>query len=229
MPIIYKIWPECYFCHVETDLQIKLLMKAGRYMRFVQMCPFVRFAAVCNNAAMGRVHEGSDIDLFFVMKKGGLFTGRFFVTLLLHLLGVRRHGGKVAGRFCLSFFMDDSDLDLSKIAIENDYYLAYWCKTMIPFIDRGIIERFENSNGWVPGLKLRRDYLLPDKKPFLESISFPENFLASWQKKRILRKINRLARPHGIIANDHMLKFHDVDRRAVLRDEIKAISGILLQ
>lgn len=196
-------------------------------MRFVRMCPFVRFAAVCNNVAMGRVHEGSDIDLFFVMKKGGLFTGRFFITLLLHFLGVRRHGGKIAGRFCLSFFMDDSDLDLSRIAIENDYYLAYWCKTMIPFIDRGIIEKFESANKWVPGLKLRRDCLLPDKKPFLESTFFLENFLAGWQKKRILQKINSLERPHGIIVSDHMLKFHNVDRRAELREEMKAISGIL--
>lgn len=165
---------------------------------------------------MGDVNEDSDIDLFVVVKNGRLFTARFFLTGLLHLLGVRRHGRKIAGRFCLSFFIDDSDLCLKKIAIKDDYYLMYWCHTMIPFIDRGIIEKFETANGWVSGLKLRRDCLFLDKKPWFEWISI-ENLLKKWQLRRAIHKMNRLQRPHGVIINDHMLKFHDVDKREKLR------------
>lgn len=215
---------------METGLRERLLLKTKRYMRLLQRCPFVRFAAVCNNVAMDNVNEGSDVDLFFVMKKGRLFTGRFLVTLLLHVLGVRRHGDKISGRFCLSFFVDEDALLFSDIAIKDDYYLAHWCKTMIPFIDRGVGERIEAENSWIPSLKLTREYLLPQREPFFEFLfpDFIENLLAKWQKSRALKKIMKLPRPHGIIVNDHMLKFHDVDRRHELRDKMKAISGISL-
>jgi hypothetical protein len=219
---------KCYFFGVNANSQKLLLEKSAHYMRFVRLCPFVRLAAVCNNVAMARAHENSDIDLFFVIKKDRLFTGRFLVTLLFHLFGVRRHGSKISTRFCLSFFIDEDELNLEKIAIQNDYYLAYWLKTLVPFIDNGTLSELENQNKWVPDLKITRNYLIPSKVSFLEKLfpSFLERFLASWQKKRALKKMNTLPRPHGVIVTDHMLKFHDVDKRELLREEMKSISGI---
>ena len=219
---------KCYFFGVNANSQKLLLEKSARYMRFVRFCPFVRLVAVCNNVAMGRAHENSDIDLFFVIKSSRLFTGRFLATLLFHLLGVRRYGNKISKRFCLSFFVDENELNLKKIAIQNDYYLAYWLKTLIPFIDKGVLEKLESQNQWIPDLKITREYLIPSKTTFLEKLfpNFLENFLANWQKKRALKKMNGLPRPHGVIVTDHMLKFHDVDKREVLREEMKIISGI---
>lgn len=193
-------------------------------MRLLQRVPFVRMAAVCNNVAMGMHTEDSDIDLFFVIKKGRLFTSRFLITALLHILGVRRHGEKIKQRFCLSFFIDDENLNLERIAIEDDYYLMHWCQTMIPFIDRSVLNRFENENKWVPNLRVRRDYLLSEKKPLFEWLfgDFIEGRLKRWQFKRALGKMNNLPRSHGVIVNDHILKFHDRDRREDLREKMKS-------
>ncbi|MBI4231920.1 hypothetical protein HY605_01695, partial [Candidatus Peregrinibacteria bacterium] len=123
-------------------LEKKLWQRVNRYVKFLEWIPFLRMLAVCNNLAFDRVTAGSDIDLFIVAKKGRLFIVRTLVTGVLHVLGVRRHGDKVAGRFCLSFFVDDCALDLKKLAIERDIYLAFWIFSMKPVIDDGVSEKF---------------------------------------------------------------------------------------
>jgi len=112
------------------ELEKKMWKKARRYVRFLQIVPFVRMVSVCNNLAFSKVREGSDIDIFIIAKNGRLFLVRSFVTFLLQILGVRRHGKKISKRFCLSFFIDESVMDLSKIALENDIYLAFWIKIL---------------------------------------------------------------------------------------------------
>ncbi|MBI2634689.1 hypothetical protein HYW82_03420 [Candidatus Peregrinibacteria bacterium] len=133
------------------ELEKKLWKRVWRYCRFLRFVPFLRMVAVCNNLAFGRVRAASDIDLFIVAREGHLFTVRIFVTAILHIFGVRRHGEKIAGRFCLSFFVDDSALDLSTIAIEKDIYLAYWVKNLVPIIDDGVYGEFLRKNEWVDG------------------------------------------------------------------------------
>ncbi len=170
-----------------------------------RICPFLRMAAVCNNLAFGKIDERSDIDIFVIAKSGRLFFVRTFLTGFFHLFGVRRHGNKIAGRFCLSFFIDDDFLDLSKIAIENDIYLAYWLKTMLPVVDDGVSKDlisanswarrfFENENGFfisTEKVMVKNSYL----SSFLRWIfggtigNFCEKKLRNWQLNRAKRKI----------------------------------------
>src|SRR3989338_10492249 len=123
-----------------SELENNLWLKVGRYVPFLRIVPFLKLVAVCNNLAFGKVKEKSDIDLFIIAKSGRLFTVRILVTGILHCLGVRRHGKKIAGRFCLSFFVDDKNLNLEPIAIDKDVYLAYWIKNIRPVLDDGIAE-----------------------------------------------------------------------------------------
>ena len=170
-----------------------------------RICPFLRMAAICNNLAFGRVNKESDIDIFVISKSGRLFFVRTFLTGFLHLFGVRRHGNKIAGRFCLSFFIDDDFLDLSKIAIENDIYLAYWLKTMIPIADDGVSADLIDNNLWARHFfENEDDFFISNKRiskkasylnKILEFIfggtigTFFENKLKTWQLKRAKRKI----------------------------------------
>src|SRR3989338_8633583 len=77
------------------------------------------FLAYGSFSGVPKVDDDSDIDLFIVARAGRLFIVRSFSILILHVLGVRLHGKKIKGRFCLSFFIDDTALDLSKIAISR--------------------------------------------------------------------------------------------------------------
>lgn len=211
-----------------------LWKKVFRYVSLLKFVPFLRMVAVCNNLSFGMVNEKSDIDLFLVAKKGRLFLVRAFVTFILSILGVRRHGNKIAGRFCLSFFVDDEFLDLSGIALENDIYLAYWIRSLVPVLDDGVSKEFFSKNKWI-GIYFENDSFSGDfgtqvilrpggvSARFLKWIfggnfgDFIERKLKSWQLHRADKKAAKIPDCSGLIMNDHILKFHNNDRRREYR------------
>lgn len=214
------------------DLEKKMWLRVKRYLVLLKFVPFLRMVAVCNNLAFSNTNENSDIDLFVIAKKSRLFTVRSFVTLILQILGVRRHGKKIAGRFCLSFFVDDSFLDLSPIAIENDVYLKIWIKTLIPVIDDGVGEVFLKANSWIcsdledVSLTIKKPFFIYKKsrlKLFFEWVlgnifgDFLESILKKWQQKRARKKMNKIKDSTNILVGDHVLKFHNFDRRREYR------------
>lgn len=214
-----------------TDLEKKLWAKVERYLKFLRIVPFLRMVAVCNNLAFEKVDERSDIDLFIVAGKGRLFTVRIFVTVILHILGVRRHGNKIAGRFCLSFFVDDNALDLREIAIEKDIYLAFWIFSMKPVLDDYVSGEFLSANSWI------REYFdevvvadrsrVISRRSFFRSIlqwvlggrlgDFFENKMRKWQLKRAEIKASKALEDASLIVDEHILKFHNIDRRREYR------------
>lgn len=218
---------------MDKEIEKKLWKKTLRYARILQIVPFVEMVCVCNNLSFNKVDEKSDVDLFIIAKSGRLFVARSFVTFLLHLLGVRRHSNKISGRFCLSFFVDEEAMDLSKIAIENDIYLAYWIKSLIPLIDdRNFTDKFLMQNAWAKeyfgnsnDFYIRCDNVLGKgviskffNKLFSKIFSgnfgdFIENRLKKWQMKRANEKSRNLPDNLGITITDHILKFHNLDRR----------------
>ncbi len=217
------------------NLEKKLWGKCDAYLPMLSWIPFLRMVAVCNNLAFGKVNERSDIDLFIVAKKGRLFLVRSFVTALLQLLGVRRHGDKVAGRFCLSFFIDDSDLGLGRLAIERDIYLAYWIYSMKPAIDDGVFAEFVQHNDWIWSYFDERAILNSSAaeangfdsliKSFFETVFAGwfgdqlESILMRWQIKRAKLKTKDLQDSSGIVVAPNILKFHNFDRRRDYREK----------
>lgn len=216
-----------------------------KYLRFLSFVPFLRFVGVCNNLSFGSVDSKSDIDLFIIAKKNRLFIVRSFVTFLLHILGVRRHGKKVSGRFCLSFFVDDNYLELRKIAIKNDIYLAFWIKNMQAVIDDGVSVSFFNLNNWISefidedqnfsnyshlisvnkfSLKLKSffEWILNDRFG-----NFLERILQKWQLRRAKAKMSFADENSKIIVKEHILKFHNLDRREFYRNKIFSKFGKL--
>lgn len=191
-----------------TELERKLWARARRYVRFLRFVPFLRMVAVCNNLSFSRVNEESDIDLFVIAKSGRLFTVRFFSILILQILGVRLHGNKIRKRFCLSFFVDDSALDLSKIAIHRDIYLAFWIKSLVPILDDGVSSELLDSNNWAreyferaEDFRLKRERQINDRSVLKRFLSFVlsgrfgdalEKKLLRWQKERANKKAKNI-------------------------------------
>ncbi len=216
-----------------TDLEKKLWKRANRYVRILRFIPFIRMVAVCNNLAFSKIDGESDIDLFIVARSGRLFTARILVTLLFQILGVRRHGQKVARRFCLSFFVDDSVLNLSGIAIERDIYLAFWIASMKPIIDDGVSGEFLAANSWVK--RYFEDVVVLDRSRVirgggvLRSVfrwilagrfgDLIEKWMRNWQMKRARAKVKRAGENASLIVEENILKFHNVDRRREYRNQ----------
>ena len=85
--------------------------------------------------------------------------------MLLWIIWQRKTARKHAGKFCLSFFITRDWLHLQDIAIQNDIYLYYWIKTLIPIVNRnGYFEAFMAQNGitdntkWIHSSDSRTSY-----------------------------------------------------------------------
>lgn len=219
--------------------------RVKRYQWLFSICPFVELVAVCNSLPLEDVNENSDIDLFIVVKKGKLFTARFFLTLLTQVFGVRRHGKKVKKRFCLSFYITDEHLNFEPLAQQPfDIYLAYWIKTIEPISgDLQIYENFLKANAeWL------KTYFVSESRPrrrfFKKRTEKQETWKArlerwfgadEWEKRfqtnqwnRIQEKYQNLHEKSGTVLSENMLKFHDQDIRGEIKNRwMKRVDALL--
>lgn len=187
-----------------------------------KLLPFVKEVAVCNTVAFGTADETSDIDLFFILNSNRFFTGRFFISLIFEIFGLRRKASKVKGRFCLSFFVAEDQLDFSDILIENDVYFYYWFKSLI-FLkgDKQIQSDLIKSNFYdVKSFRNEMIFSTFIGVRFFEKFvpDFVEQFLEKHQLKRAKLKNEKLGNPFGVMIKNGMLKFHVKDIRFEFRD-----------
>lgn len=101
-----------------SPVELQFLEKTRKYSKYVAWIPGLRLLAVCNSIAMKNAEDDSDIDLFIVTDPRRMWLVRVLVTLTFQILGVRRHGKKTTGRFCLSFFATTQGMDLSAIVLK---------------------------------------------------------------------------------------------------------------
>lgn len=210
-----------------TDLYWK---KVSKYVPKLHKIPFIKAIAVCNSLAFEHCNSESDIDLFIITKKNRIFLARVLSGILLHLYGVRRYKNKIAGRFCLSFYVAEDGMDLEEMVKENEVYLYYWMKSL-EFVyrrDENIYRRFYKRNEWfrqqVPyGMG---NMLASERTWFARSVcSLLEFVLSGWFgnvlesrfEKRHLERFEeqkqRLGEEADVVVNRKMLKFHNVDKR----------------
>jgi tetratricopeptide (TPR) repeat protein len=133
------------------NLAEKKFKKALRIARFFKFIPGIKMIAVCNSLAWSNAREGGDIDFFIITAKNKIWTTRFLAAGLLKLFGLRPTKNNTQDKICLSFFVDEENLNLESIALEQpDAYLIYWITQLAPIYDRGgIYEKFLKANEWI--------------------------------------------------------------------------------
>lgn len=207
----------------------KFWKKVRKAAPWVQFVPFIRMAAVCNTLAINNATKDSDIDFFIVTKSGRLFFARTLLTILFGLMGVRRHGKKVAGRICLSFYVTDENLNLDGIRLgSDDIYLPFWLFSMKPLYGREVYEKLILENSWIKKYFPREMVIgefWPDGKLLKGAARIKEKlwagktgdcveaWLAAKHYARHQRNLKKLGTEASVIVNEKMLKFHNTDRR----------------
>lgn len=177
---------------------------AQRVVWWLRFAPFFRMVAVTGTLAMKNCEKNSDIDFFVVLKKGRIFTGRLFVTLVVQLLGKRRYGGKIKNRICLNYFITTGSLEIKRqdLFAANEYSFIY------PLFGLDIFQRFcQNNISWIN--KFKPNYQIPNLKPAQHYLEHGKasrfiqktkealiNFLGgdrieAWLKKKQIEKIKR--------------------------------------
>ncbi|MFH0930243.1 MAG: hypothetical protein V1814_03260 [Candidatus Moraniibacteriota bacterium] len=197
---------------------------AEKVVRWLRLVPFVRMIAVTGTLAMKNSEKNSDIDFFVVLKKGRIFTGRLLVTLLVHILGKRRHGKKIINRICLNYFATTGSLEIQRkdLFAANEYSFIY------PIFGHNVFQRFcETNRAWIK--KFKPNWDVPELKParyFVEVKSLQQviqqtfeslinlfwgDRIESWQKRHQIARIehNPLTQKVGayIKATDENLIF----------------------
>jgi hypothetical protein len=213
-----------------AEKKFRIALRIARSLRWLA---FVKMIAICNNAGYNNALAQSDIDFFIIIGRGRLWWSRLLITLLVSLLGVRRHGKKIADRICLSFYVADDNLDLSGIAIKpDDIYLVYWLATLAPIYHDGSDLNLSAHNLWL------KDYLpnyfpadpanrrrVADNRLTRFSKRLDMGILATaagdrlekvskiFQQKKMHQRHPDAHQGTEVVINDSMLKFHENDMR----------------
>jgi hypothetical protein len=204
--------------------------KVEKFAPLFQMVPFIKMVAICNTLAINNTNQESDIDFFIVAKRGRLFLARTLATVLFALLGIRRHGKKVAGRFCLSFYVTEDNLNLEGIRLgHEDIYLPFWILTMKPLYGEEVYQRVIEENLWIRRFFPRQVEVggLMKKNVFLKGVGRLQEMifnkklgdkLERWlnenHMKRHQVKLKNLGAESSVVVSERMLKYHNEDKRA---------------
>ncbi len=226
-----------------TKITEQKLIRARRAVKLIRSVPFLRAIFVCNSVGAGMARPDSDIDWFIVAEKNRVWLVRLFTNLILRLFGLRTYGAHQANRVCLSFYVDAGHLDLAPWRIaDDDIHFAYWLNQMIPLYDpKNYYEKLLTANKWVEHYLPRIRYSFPAKQfPTVSDSRLGKMWKGLWQtmwsgkygdtveneaKKLQLTKLKFYLKEKfkdtskGIVIESGIIKLHEHDSRAVIRQK----------
>jgi hypothetical protein len=208
---------------------------ANSTARFLEIVPFVRMVAVTNTLAYDNARDQSDVDLLIITAPGHIWLARFAVTIIVAMLGYRRHGNKIRNRVCLSFYATTNGMDFSSLRLKpDDPHLTFWTAQIVPLIDFDTYEKYKDANKWVnDSLPFAWDWdwkkKLNPPNLGLRSINkmygaFFETSIGKWmemwlrdrQLSKMDKNLHSKSKDGGtdVVITEDVLKFHEADRRA---------------
>ena len=207
-------------------LLARKLRRARLVTRWLVRLGGVRFVAICNTTALAHADEEGDLDFFMIVRAGSLWQTRGWSALPFKLFGLRPTTVEAKDAVCLSFFVDDTALDLAPLALAgDDVYLRHWFLSLLPLYDDGVSTLF-----WEQNKKLRQSHpnahpwlvhpRLCVKRPFWRIPFFQTaEMLAHRMQERVLSPDIRRQMNQGthVVVTDHVLKFHVGDGREAYR------------
>ncbi len=209
------------------------IKRAARLIRRIAWVPFVRMIALTGSLSMKHGDHDSDWDLFVVLSRGAIWRGRTLLSLVLQLIGKRRHGQHIENRACLNHFVTDGSLEITM----QDYFSASEYRFMYTLLGRDTERRFELVNRWIahvkpsyqpteiPNLWLHETrpmaLRIQEKLERLCSWRGLEQLLARWQKAKIERNPKSQTPGAFIVANDEALIFLPHPKGPVVFDRFK--------
>ena len=232
-----------------SDLKLKIARKAAKKIRPI---PFLKAIFVCNSVGAELAGDDSDIDFLIVTTEKRIWIVRFFCNLILRILGLRTYGSKTKNKICLSFFVDENNLDLSSYRIiDEDIHFAYWIGQMFPVYDPdNFYSKFLSANSWVKKfLSNSAPAVIGTERLAIGDSKVGFIWKKSWEKiwakaygdlieaqaralqlaKLKLSVKNKSEAGGGVVINDQIIKLHENDtRRDYFEKWEKLVSKICL-
>ncbi len=131
----------------EVRKKLQIAKKAAFYLSYI---PTIKFIGISGGLALENANKEDDIDLFIIVKKGTLFTTRFWILALLEWKKLRRKRGEKnpSDKVCVNLLVDESRLVWP--AKKRDLYIAHEIAQLKPLFERnGTYQKFMDSNSWI--------------------------------------------------------------------------------
>lgn len=214
--------------YISTDRKIK---KAKRLIRLFSWLPWIKLICLANTIGTHNLRAGGDIDLFIVTKPQRLWLSKLFASSITQLTGLRPRQGHNRDKLCLSFFVDESALNLATFRLGDDHYFPYWLAGLLPLYgDSSVYDNLIAANSWItealpnwstacsrPRLRFNEAIKRAD---WLSWLSGFEQISRKLQKTIMSPDIKAIANlDTRVVINDHVLKLHTVDRREYFKTE----------
>lgn len=126
------------------------LERARKYSKFFKLIPWIKFAAVTGDVAFGSATEGSDIDIFLVVKDNRLWITRGLELVLFNLIGIRRVTWKkdTKNKLCINYSTSDKNLNL-KPKKGNEFLVGLEISMMKPVYNEDYYKNILKHNEWL--------------------------------------------------------------------------------
>lgn len=196
-----------------------------RYAWLTRYIPFVRSVALLGSQAMGQQKPQSDIDLFVITDSRFMGIARFFLTLYFQVLGLRRHGSKIANRFCLNHYVAGP----VALAQDRNLYTAEEYLKARMLVYGSSYELFLQNNSWVytffPNARsdtTRPDATRPDTRTTQSKLQAAlerllSNSFGAWLENRLISaQLKRIEKGDFIISSRQEMSFHPENRKKAL-------------
>jgi hypothetical protein len=166
--------------------------------------------------ATGSFHAGSDIDFFIVVAEGHIFLTRILTTLIVHLLGIRRHGSHIAGRICMNRYAADSFLAITPA---NAYHARVFHNLIPLYAVQPVYETYLTENAWMEefGYPIVRHEPIFNRRLWLQRMAergidpfapLLERVCAAWQRSQAQRDVRVQQEGSVVILTPQELRFH---------------------
>jgi len=200
------------------DKKWERLLRGARWFRYI---PFIDFALVSGSISFGAVRASSDFDILLGVRKGRIFTARYFAGALFSLLRIRRLDDLEASspnKFCFNHIVTPDTYEKEP----HNYYRYELYRHMIPvFVSGNSFDNFIEKNKWADisplNIEQAKNTLRPPSaiKKHFESFfcgrigDYVEHFIARpIATKRLANYINRKEMKGRVVVNDCELEFH---------------------
>ncbi len=184
-----------------------------RWATLLYHIPFVRGAGLTGSQALGQERSGSDIDLFLFTDERFLWTARTLVTGYFQILGLRRHGKKIANRFCLNHYAAGA----KKLETGKNIFTALEYIKLRPVTAGISVSAFKTNNTrWLytffpNALRINSLTTENSKRSLIQKLSelLFTNPLGQWFERTLARvQMKRIRQEKYIVVEPDELSFH---------------------
>ncbi|MFH1412642.1 MAG: hypothetical protein ABIG10_01260 [bacterium] len=210
------------------NISDKKFKRAKKITRLFSFLPWIRMVCLANIIGQHNLKDKGDIDLFIITKQNRIWITRQFCVMILKILRLRPTAKRFVNTICLSFMIDDHNLNLESLMLNQDAdnrdrYFTYWLAGIQPLYGINAYNELIKQNQWIisylpnwqPAKPIYRRIVKDKSLNVVEKLfGWAEPWTKKFQYKVMDLNIKeQMNKSTNVVVNDHVLKLHVKDGR----------------